>query len=103
VTVHTRSERTPRLRYLCLGCRRTFSDLSGTIFARSNLPLPTWFLAISLLPKRLSTVDCARALSVKWETARRMSRDLLLASDRPGLVRDLQGVLSERARARKAG
>lgn len=101
VTVHTRAGQAPRLRYLCLHCRRTFSDLSGTIFARSNLPLHTWFVGLSLLPHRLSTVDYARALRVKWDTARRISRRLLLAAARPGLVRDLQGVVLGRPRLTK--
>ncbi|MFQ5945794.1 MAG: transposase [Anaerolineae bacterium] len=102
VTVHTRSGRTPRLRYLCLQCRRTFTDLTGTIFARSNLPLSTWFMGFSLFPQGLSTAEYARALSVKWDTARRMSRCLLVSASRPGLVRDLEGVLigGQRKKAR---
>lgn len=103
VTIHTRGARTPKLRYLCLGCRRTFNDLTGTIFAGSNLPLTTWFRGLSLLHQGLSTVEYARASSVKWDTARRMSRSLLVATDRPGLVRDLDQVLTGRSRARKAG
>lgn len=96
VTFHTRSAQTPRLRYLCLLCRRTFSDLTGTVFARSNLPLRTWFLGLSLLPQGLPTAEYARALSLKWDTARRMSRCLLVAAGRPGLVRDLQALLPAR-------
>lgn len=90
VTVHTRSGDTPRLRYLCLDCRRTFNDLTGTVFAGSNLPLAAWFRALSLLPERLTTVELARALSLKWDTARRISRRLVVAAGQPGLVRDLQ-------------
>jgi len=103
VTVHTRSRRTPRLRYLCLGCRRTFNDLTGTIFAGSNLPLTTWFCGLSLLSEELSTVEYARALSIKWDTARRISRLLLVAASQPGLVRDLERTLIGGSRARKAG
>lgn len=103
VTVHTRSRRTPRLRYLCLGCRRTFTDLTGTIFARSNLPLSTWFRALSLLSEGLATVDYARMLRVKWDTARRMSRCLLVAANRPGLIRDLQSDLIGEPHLRKVG
>lgn len=102
VTVHTRAGRTPRLKYLCLRCRRTFTDLTGTIFTRSNLPLSTWFRGLSLLPVGLSTTEYARALSLKWDTARRMSRRLLVAAGQPGLVRDLQGLLLGEAPARKA-
>lgn len=103
VTVHTRSERTPKLKYLCLHCRRTFTDLTGTIFARSNLPLRRWFHGLSLLPQGLSTVDYARALSIKWDTARRISRCLLVSGGQPGLIRELQRVLSGEPRMRKVG
>ena len=95
ITVHTRSRRTPRFRYLCLACRRTFTDLTGTIFARSNLPLRTWFVGLSVLSEQLSTVEYARALSVKWETAYRMSSLLTGAFRKGGLVSDLHRVLDE--------
>ena len=99
ITGHSRSRRTPRRRYLCLDCRHTFSDFTGTIFARSNLPLSTWFRAMSLLSENMSTVEYARALSVKWETARRLHRILQQETRRPGLVRDLwAAVISETGR-----
>lgn len=103
VTVHTRSRRMPRLRYLCLGCGRTFNDLTGTVFARSNVPLSTWLHGLSLLPQGLSTVEYAKALSIKWDTARRISRSLLVAASQPGLVRNLERMLIGGPRARKAG
>lgn len=102
LTIHTRSERTPRLRYLCLDCGRTFNDLTGTIFARSNLPLSTWFEALSLLRLGLSTPELARALAVKWDTARRVSRCLLVATGAPGLTRDLERALTDRGSVAKA-
>ncbi len=102
VTVHTRSARAPRRRYLCLACRRTFNDLTGTVFARSILPLPTWFRGLSLLGDGLATTEYARALSLKWDTASRMSRLLLAASGRPGLVQELLTALAHRT-TRRAG
>ena len=94
VTVHSKSLRTPRRKYLCLACHRTFTDLSGTVFARSNLPLGKWFLGLSLLPQGLPTVELARVLGVKWDTARKVSRRLLVAASRPGLIKDLRAVLA---------
>lgn len=94
VTVHTRSARTPRRRYVCLQCGRTFTDLTGTVFARSNLPLGKWFLGLVLLPQGLPTVEYARVLGVKWDTARQMSRRLLAASAKPGLVVELRKALA---------
>ena len=69
VTTHSKSARTPRRRYLCLGCRRTFTDLTGTALARTNLRLAMWFRCLRLLPQGYTTTDLARALGVKWETA----------------------------------
>lgn len=96
VTVHTRAESEPRRKYLCLQCRRVFTDLTGTIFARSNLPLSRWFLGLTLVRDGLSTGEYARAVSVKWDTARRMSRALLIAVDRNDLVREIQHALLTR-------
>jgi transposase-like protein len=103
VTIHTRRTRTPRLKYLCFGCRRTFSDLTDTVFARSNLPLSTWFVGLCLLPQELSTVSYARMLSLKWDTARRLARSLLVAAGRPGLIRELQAVIMNEQRATRTG
>lgn len=96
VTVHARSPRTPRLKYLCLDCQHTFTDLSGTCFARSKLPLHVWFRGIELLPEGQAPTDYARALGVKWESGQRMARLLDKASATAGLVRDLRLVLSGR-------
>ena len=93
VTVHTRPRSGPRLKYLCVECRRVFNDLTGTVFAGSNLPLRKWMLGLSLMPLALSTGEYAKRVGVKWDTARRMSRRLLAASTAPGLVRDLLSAL----------
>lgn len=95
ITVHTRFRRTPRRRYLCLDCRHTFTDLTATIFAGSNLALRKWFAALSLVAANASTMESARALGVKWETARRVSRLLALEVGRAGLVRDLLRALEQ--------
>lgn len=90
ITTHTKSARSPLRRYLCLKCRRTFTDLTGTTFARTNLPVRTWFLCLRLLDRRQTTAELARALGVKWETAADLQRRLVIALARPGLARDLQ-------------
>ncbi len=95
VTVHTRRGRTPRLRYLCLHCRRTFTDLSGTIFTRSNLPLSKWFDCLLLLRYGRSTTDLARFLGVKWDTAAHMGRRLGVALARPGLIWQLSEAMEK--------
>lgn len=90
VTTHSKRAGTPRRRYLCLGCRRTFTDLTGTPLARTNLPLAKWFLCLRLLRHGTTTTDLARALGVKWDTAVQLQRRLGVALARPGLVRQLR-------------
>lgn len=97
VTTHSKSAKAPRRRYLCLGCRRTFSDLSGTPLARTNLPLGSWFFCLRLMGQGRSTADLARDLGVKWDTAAYMQRRLVKDLSRPGLVRQLREAL-EKAR-----
>ncbi len=95
VTTHTKSTRTPRQRYLCLSCRRTFSDLTGTPFARTNLPLGIWLLSLRLIGEGIATSELAKALDVKWDTAVHMQRQLALPLNRPGLTRRLREALKE--------
>jgi transposase-like protein len=85
-TTHSKPEATPRRRYLCLGCRRTFSDLTGTPLARTNLPLATWVACLRRLRDPQTSSELAKRLGVKWETAMRMQRRLAVALDRPGLI-----------------
>lgn len=95
VTPHTKSARTPRRRYLCVRCRRTFSDLTGTPLARTNLPLATWFRCLRLWGEGHSRAELAKALGVKWDTMGHMERRLAVALARPGLIRQLREVARE--------
>ncbi len=95
-TTHSKSGGSPRRRYLCLTCRRTFTDLTATPLARTNLPLAKWFLYLRLLRHLGSTADLARALGVKWDTAVGLQRRVVLALARPGLLRQLRDAV-ERA------
>jgi len=90
VTTHSKSPNTPRCRYLCLACRRTFSDTTGTLLARSNLPLSLWFACLRRSRYRQSTGELARTLGVKWDTAAQVQRRAALALARPGLFRQLR-------------
>ncbi len=90
VTTHTKLVRSPLRRYLCLTCRRTFTDLTGTPLAGTNLPVSKWFLCLQLLRQPLATADLARELSVKWDTAVHLQRRLVVAMARPGLLQKLK-------------
>ena len=90
VTTHSKSRGTPRRRYLCLGCRRTFTDLTGTPLARTNLPLATWFRCLRLIGTGQTTSELAKKLGVKWDTAAHIQQKLAMGLARPGFVRQLQ-------------
>ena len=94
-TTHSKAEATPRRRYLCLGCRRTFSDLTGTPLARTNVPLGTWVACLDQLGEPSTVAELADRLGVKWETAMRMQRRLVVALGRPGLIRALRDAVAE--------
>lgn len=95
ITTHSKFDGMPRRRYLCLGCRRTFTDLTGTPLARTNLPLARWFLCLRLIGQEHSTVELAKKLGVKWDTAAHIKRRLARALGRQGLVRQLREAASE--------
>lgn len=86
--------RTPLRRYLCLSCRRTFTDLTGTPFARTNLPVTKWFLCLRQLRRPQTTAELARRLGVKWDTAADLQRRLVIALARPGLLSELDDVVA---------
>ena len=95
VTTHSKSAGTSWRRYLCLGCRRTFTDLTGTPFARTNLPLTTWFRCLRLMGQGHNTSGLAKELQVKWDTSVQLQRRLAAALARPGLVRQLREAARE--------
>ena len=92
VTTHSKFA-TPRRRYLCLGCRRTFTDLTGTPFFRTNLPLGTWFLCLRLTGEGRRISELAKELGVKWDTTAHMQRRLAMALGRSELVRWLRAAV----------
>ncbi len=79
------------VRYRCKTCRRHFSIRTGTVLARSQLPLTKWVLAVGLFKVGLS----ARALAGELRISRRIAWALLhrirdaLATD--VLMRPLSG------------
>jgi transposase-like protein len=75
---------------LCLGCQRTYNELTGTPFANSKLPLHLWFrCALSMNQgKKYPTCDeLAKRLGVKLTTAWRMRRVINRAQCDPVLGR----------------
>jgi transposase-like protein len=58
-------------RYWCHGCKRTFTDLTGTLLHRSQRPLAYWVLATFLLCLACSSRRIAREVGVHLRTSYR--------------------------------
>lgn len=59
-------------RHQCNSCNKSYSVLVGTIFESTKLPLPKWFLAISLIlnaKKGLSALQLSRDVGINRNTA----------------------------------
>ena len=82
--------------YQCKHCHKTFSELHGTIFYRSKVPLANWLLAIiywSTATGSLSAADLARKLGVSHITAWKMLMKIRVQMQK-GLSEDcLQGIV----------
>lgn len=97
MTGHSRARRSPRRKYLCKGCGRTFTDLTGTPLARTNLPLSTWFLYLRLMEEGARTAGLARMLGVKWDTASLLERRIIAAMGRSSLLQQLKAAARDGA------
>ena len=59
-------------RWNCYDCKSSFNVLSGTIFEKTRIELPVWFMAIGLLvnaKKSLSSCQLSRDLDVNQKTS----------------------------------
>ena len=59
--------------YRCNGCGRCFNDLTGTIFAESNLPIKTWVGCLYLMNINASNRQISKELEVSEKTAQKMT------------------------------
>lgn len=69
-------------RWNCHGCKSSFNVLSGTVFQKTKVPLPKWFLAIVLIvnsKNSLSGAQLARDLEMNRGTARFLARRIRAA------------------------
>ena len=70
-------------RWNCYKCHASFSVLSGTIFHKTRLPLPKWFLAISLMlnaKKSPTSHQLARDLDMNQKSAWRLAMQIRAAT-----------------------
>lgn len=84
-------------KYQCQQCRRSFNDLTGTVFQDSNKPLKVWVLALYFLGLNLSNRQIAQELDMSEKSAQQMTTKL-----RAGIVKkSLIFSLSEQLRLTK--
>lgn len=76
-----------------------FTDLSGTSFARTNLPLETWFLYLRMLDQGYTTSELAKELGIKWDTVVALQRRIAMPLGQPGLVQQLRNLVQHKTRA----
>jgi len=58
--------------YHCNGCNKDYTVLMGTIFEGSKMPLPKWFMLITLMlnaKKGISAMQLSRDLGITYKTA----------------------------------
>jgi len=81
-----------RRKRLCLGCERTYNELTGTPFANSKLPLKVWFKCAARMNEGATTCDeLSKRLGVKLATAWRMRRVISNAQADPVIGRLFSG------------
>ncbi|NKE72814.1 transposase [Candidatus Manganitrophus noduliformans] len=76
--------------YWCRNCNRIFSDLTGTPFEGTKVPLSTWFMAIDLLgsEREITVNGLAHLAGIDRNTARIMKKKLEGLRDDP-LIRSI--------------
>jgi predicted ATPase/DNA-binding SARP family transcriptional activator/transposase-like protein len=104
VRIHGQVNRTSEKRYLCMKCRKSFSDRVGTLFAHKNLPLPKLFHALVIISQSTDESGAVRAitkLGIHAYTAKNLCRKwrLALSTDELAqqLVRELKQLSQQRA------
>ena len=70
-------------RWNCHSCKSSFNVLSGTLFQKTQIPLPKWFMAIYLMgdaKKSLSSTQLARHLDMNppsaWYMVQRIRKEM---------------------------
>lgn len=78
ITTHSNLKNAVR-RYYCSNCPRTFTDLTGTIFEKTKVPLWKWIYGLIVLLEStgsLSAAELSRNIEVSYPTALKMLRKI---------------------------
>ncbi|KXA91293.1 hypothetical protein AKJ57_01765 [candidate division MSBL1 archaeon SCGC-AAA259A05] len=76
-------------RYWCRDCERTFNDLTGTIFADTNIDLGEWVYAMDKLSGNMSMNEISEKLGRDYNTVMRI-RDLMASALAKELFEELE-------------
>ncbi len=80
--------------FQCSACRVQTSAKSGTIYHQSKTPLTKWFLAMHLITTAkndIASLELARQLGVKWDTAWLIKQKLMEAMRQRNSIYKLSG------------
>ena len=95
---YCKGERTTKLkqehRHHCNTCNKSFSVLVGTMFEDTNLSLPKWFAAITLIlnaKKGISSRQLARDIGINKDTAWYLQMRIRVAMREPDVI--LNGIV----------
>ena len=82
-------------RWNCHYCKSSFNVLSGTLFQKTQIPLPKWFMAIFLMgdaKKSMSSCQMARHLDITQQSAWYMMQRIRKEMERKGEIL-LKGII----------
>ena len=85
-----------RVHFQCADCRLQTSAKAGTIFHKSKTPLTKWFLAMHLITSAkndIASLELARQLDVKWDTAWLMKQKLMEVMRQRNSIYRLEGAV----------
>lgn len=92
VEAHRGQHGTPRKLFQCNACRRQTSQIAGTIFHSTKLPLTIWFRAMYLITQTkqgISSIELGRRLGVTqttaWKIKTKLAEVMRIDSDREPL------------------
>ena len=83
-------------RWNCHQCKSSFNVLSGTMFSKTKVPLPKWFMAIGLMidaTKSMSSCQLAKHLELPQQSAYNMQQRIRAEMEKSLGAELLRGIL----------
>lgn len=78
-------------KHQCKRCNYKFSDITGTIFQRTKIPLSKWIVAIALFKIGISALQLSKEISVSYRIAWKLMHKFRDAVDKDPLFIQLEG------------